>query len=63
MSKVVISVDQWPSGLSLSIGNDNFVDVVAGSHGGGTGYCLKQWKVDANRLIEVINKYKEAENE
>lgn len=56
--KVIISIDQWDNGISVSIGDGNFFEVVAGPHGGSVGECIKSFKVDADKIISIIEEYR-----
>ena len=63
MSKIIIDVTQWPDGISLDIGTDSFQTSIAGPHGGGVGHTIKRFRVDADKLIAAIEKYRGKEEE
>lgn len=63
MSKIVIDITQWPDGISLDIGSDSFQTSVAGPHGGGVGHTIKRFRVDIDKLIAIIDKYRGEEEE
>jgi hypothetical protein len=58
MSKIIIDITQWPDGISLDIGTDSFQTSIAGPHGGGVGRTIKRFRVDADKLIAAIEKYR-----
>lgn len=63
MSKITISIDQWPAGIGVSIGNEKeeFFTTIAGPHGGGVGKTIKTWKIDAEELIKIIKEFGDEE--
>ena len=58
MSKIIIDITQWLDGISLDIGTDSFQTSIAGPHGGGVGRTIKRFRVDADKLIAAIEKYR-----
>ena len=58
MRKIVIDITQWPNGISLDIGTDSSQTSIAGPHGGGVGHTIKRFRVDADKLIAAIEKYR-----
>lgn len=62
MKKIVIDITQWPGGISLDVGTDSFQTSIAGPHGGGVGHTIKRFRVDADKLIAAIEKYRGMED-
>jgi len=58
MSKIIIDITQWPEGISLDIGTDTSQTSIAGPHGGGVGHTIKRFRVDIDKLIAAIEKYR-----
>lgn len=63
MGKLFIDITQWPDGISLDIGTDSLQTSIAGPHGGGVGHTIKRFRVDADKLIAAIEKYRGEEEE
>lgn len=63
MKKIVIDITQWPGGISLDIGTDSSQTAIAGQHGGGVGHTIKRFRVDADKLIAAVEKYRGEEGE